>query len=159
AQGSIIKNLLEGYGIPLQGQILSKEYTGFNPDLKPYPYDPEKAKQLLAEAGYPNGFEITLNSPQGRYIMDKEASEAIVGQLAKVGVRANIKVQEWAAYLKDLMAKTLTPVAFIGMSTFPDADPMLSIHYTGNPYSYVANPELDAKLKQARNLADQTKRN
>src|SRR5205823_5499171 len=50
------------------------------------------------------------------------------------------------------------PVAFIGMSTFPDADPMLSIHTTGNVYSYYANPDLDAILKQARTTTDTAKR-
>lgn len=155
---AIIQQLLQGYGIQLQGQILSKEYTGFNPDLKSYPYDPEKAKQLLAAAGYPNGFEVTLYSPQGRYIMDKEISEAVAGQLAKVGVRANIKVEEWAAYIKDLIAKTLTPIAFIGMSTFPDADPMLGIQIAGNPYSYYANPEFDRIIKQARTTSNQQSR-
>ncbi len=70
----------------------------------------------------------------------------------------NVKVEEWAAYIKDLIAKTLTPVAFIGMSTFPDADPMLTIHVSGNVYSYFASEKLDDILKQARTTTDAAKR-
>src|SRR5215216_2740285 len=155
---AIVNNILQGYGVKLQGQVLSKEYVGFNPDLQPYPYDANKAKQLLADAGYANGFSVTLFSPQGRYQDDKEVSEAVSGQLAKVGVQANVKVEEWAAYIKDLIAKTLTPVAFIGMSTYPDADPMLSIHIAGNPYSYYANPQFEDVLKKARSTTDEAER-
>ncbi|MCA1647820.1 MAG: ABC transporter substrate-binding protein [Chloroflexi bacterium] len=155
---AIVNSVLQGYGVKLQGQILSKEYVGFNPDLQPYPYDADKARQLLAQAGFSSGFSVTLFSPQGRYQNDKEVSEGVAGQLAKVGVQANIKVEEWAAYIKYLIAKTLTPVAFIGMSTFPDADPMLSIHIAGNPYSYYANPQFEEVLKKARSTTDEGQR-
>jgi len=61
---------------------------GYDAQVKPYPYDPERAKRLLAEAGQAQGLTLTLNSPNGRYIKDKEVAEAISGQLQKFGARS-----------------------------------------------------------------------
>ncbi len=69
---------------------------------KAYEYNPDKAKALLAQAGYPNGFETTLWTPQGRYLMDSQVSEAVVGYLDKVGVKVKMQVMEWATYINAL---------------------------------------------------------
>src|SRR5262249_40916146 len=54
---TLVKTVYHGLTKPEQGQVIQADTFGFNPDLKPYPYDPAKAKQLLAAAGYPNGFK------------------------------------------------------------------------------------------------------
>jgi len=64
-----------------------------------YEYNPEKARQLLAEAGYPNGFRVRFYSPSGRYLKDLEVAEAVQAQLAGVGIQAEIVTLEWATYL------------------------------------------------------------
>jgi len=69
---------------------------------KVYEYNPDKAKALLAQAGYPNGFETTLWTPEGRYLMDRQVSEAVVGYLDKVGVKVKMQVMEWATYINAL---------------------------------------------------------
>jgi len=74
-----------------------------NPDLKPYPYDPEKAKALLAEAGYPDGFDVVLNTPVGRYNKDKEAAEAIGAYLTEVGIRTEVVPMDWATYVQEML--------------------------------------------------------
>lgn len=63
-----------------------------------YAYDPEKAKNLLAEAGYANGFKMVIDSPQGRYAQDKETAEAVAAYLRKVGIDAEVRTAEWAVY-------------------------------------------------------------
>ena len=60
---------------------------------------PSSARQLLAEAGYPNGFRTQLYAPSGRYLKDIEVAEAIQAQLAEVGIIADIVTMEWATYL------------------------------------------------------------
>jgi ABC-type transport system substrate-binding protein len=70
--------------------------------VKGFPYDPAKAKQLLAAAGYPNGFEISLWTPKGRYLKDYELAQAVQQQLAAVGVKAKLETFEWGAYLAQL---------------------------------------------------------
>lgn len=156
---AIIKNLLQGYGEELQGQWLTKGYFGFNPNLHPYGYDPQKAKDLLQQAGLtPSQISLDFYSPQGRYMMDKEVAEAVAGQLQNFGVKVNLKTVEWATFIKDFVAKKMTPAIFIGMSTPADANYLLGLHVTGNVYSYYANPQFDQDMKDAGANMDQTKR-
>ena len=68
---AIIANILDGFGKKLEGQVLSEEYWGYQAALEAYPYDPDKAKELLAEAGYPDGFDLRIVSPRGRYMMGR----------------------------------------------------------------------------------------
>ena len=74
----IIKNVLDGKAMRM-ATMLTPLHFGFDPALKPIKQDVDKAKKLLAEAGFPNGLELTLNGPQGRYVRDKEVLEAAAG--------------------------------------------------------------------------------
>jgi len=93
--------VLFGIATPAAG-MLSAPHEGHNPDLKPYPYDPDKARALLAEAGYPDGIKITINSPSGRYLQDKQLAEAIAGQVSEAGIDMTVNVLEWATFLKSI---------------------------------------------------------
>lgn len=98
---AIVQILLQGYGRVLDSP-LTPEYFAYTA-TGPYPYDPEKAKQLLAEAGYPKGFKVTLFTPHGRYLMDYRIAQAIQGYLAKVGVAVEVREMEWATYIATLL--------------------------------------------------------
>jgi peptide/nickel transport system substrate-binding protein len=93
----IITHVLEGNAYPLTG-MLSPQVFGYDPGAKAFAYDPDKAKQLLVEAGFPNGFEIDYFSPTGRYPKDREVALVIVEQLSRVGIKANLKTPEWAIF-------------------------------------------------------------
>jgi len=94
---SIVKNIYQGRALAASN-VVAPLTTGYV-KVKGYSYEPEKAKKLLAEAGFPNGFKAKLWSPQGRYPKDFEMAQAIQQQLKKVGVDCTLETMEWAAYL------------------------------------------------------------
>lgn len=67
-------------------------------DFKRHPYDPEAAKKLLAEAGYPNGFELTMHCPNDRYVNDEQICQAATAMLARIGVKATLQAQPKAQF-------------------------------------------------------------
>lgn len=79
--------LFEGEAEALFGQYLTPAVLGFNPDVDPFNYDPDRARELLAEAGYSGGFSMTLKYTVGRYPLDREMGEVVSAYLEAVGVR------------------------------------------------------------------------
>jgi peptide/nickel transport system substrate-binding protein len=94
---AIVKSLYFGYGTRL-ATVVDKGSLGYDPSVQPYPFDPSKAKALLAEAGFPNGFETELDSFTGSIADHSKPAEAIVGFLQKIGVKAKQNVFEFAAF-------------------------------------------------------------
>jgi len=92
---TIADKLLEGKAKPIPTFIYPPMLGGL-PDLKPYPYDPEKAKQLLADAGYPGGFGCEIQCTSGEHIKDLEVAQTVQAYLADVGIKARIKPVESA---------------------------------------------------------------
>jgi peptide/nickel transport system substrate-binding protein len=97
---AIIDGLLPGlaseYCAPVTPAV-GKEFVTPQPC---YEYSPQKAKELLAQAGYPNGFEMDLWTSNGRYTKDREIGEATQAMLSAIGIRARLRTMEWAAYTK-----------------------------------------------------------
>jgi peptide/nickel transport system substrate-binding protein len=161
----IIKTVLGGRGYR-RATILNPWYPGYNPDIEPFPYDPEKAKTLLKKAGYPNGFDTNMNLIQGRVPKDKEVGEAIAGKLANVGIRCNIKWRDWGTHFGLASAGKLDGISFTSWGNWMhDADNSLfgqfhsSTQYAKKMMNGYRNPELDSLLEQARTTLDQTSRN
>ncbi|MCL5959573.1 MAG: ABC transporter substrate-binding protein [Chloroflexi bacterium] len=155
---AITKALLGGYG---QRRFTAVVPADVSPDIKPYPYDPAKAKQLLAEAGYPNGFEIVMDSPMGRYVKDKEVAQAVADYLTKVGVKTTVKPLDWATYAGQmLMAKKSDPLFLLGFSSFfdPVVD-LAALEYNNalNPTEW-NNAEFQSVFKQVQSTMDDKKR-
>src|SRR6266478_8901842 len=90
---SIVRNLYAGQGKPFSGGVADTDF-GYNASLKPYPFDPAKAKQLLADAGRPGGIDVSLHAGSGTMVNDKFLLETIADMWAKVGIRAKIDIME-----------------------------------------------------------------
>jgi peptide/nickel transport system substrate-binding protein len=156
----IIQTVLEGQGIRTATALTSRHF-GFDRSLQPVKQDLGLARRLLAEAGYPDGIDLTLNSPDGRYLKDKEVAEAAAGQLTKAGIRTRVRTFEWATYLNQMVyVHKATPMFFIGWgNTTWDADNTLfPLWRSGNPLANYYRPEYDALIDEAQTSTDPKRR-
>ncbi len=87
---AIIDRLLLGLGQPA-GQLAGPTMVGFNNELQPSPYDPARAKALLAEAGYPDGFKMTLQGPNNRYVADGQIAQALAQMFSAIGIETDVE--------------------------------------------------------------------
>ena len=141
--------------------------SGYNEDIEPYPYDPEKAKELLAEAGLPDGFEMELYAmPVPRpYMPDgQKVAEAIQKNLADVGVTAEIVSFEWATYLEKAANGEADAFLLGWTGDNGDADNFLYVlldqdNIGSNNYTYYENQELHDLFIQAQTEVDEEVRN
>jgi len=158
---SIIENVMLGMANKLQGQMAGTGCFGFNPDLQPYPYDPDKARELLTEAGYPNGFDVVFQTATGRYAKQKEVSEALAAYLAEVGIRVKLEVLEWGVLVDHVLASyDSSPLIYIGWNYYPYNDSGLTAEYfySKRPEGFANSPILDELLEKSRAEFDGEKR-
>jgi peptide/nickel transport system substrate-binding protein len=117
---AIAKATLGNYAqLPVSGGLATPGSFGYNPDLKAFPYDPGKAKQLLAEAGYPNGFSVEFNSSQGRYAQDSDAAQIVANQLGEIGIKVKVTFLESGVYLDKLFNQGMAPMYVMGTNSAP----------------------------------------
>jgi peptide/nickel transport system substrate-binding protein len=102
---AIQKAVMRGASAPT-GLMIAPGITGFPADLnKRLPYDPEAAKKLLAEAGYPTGFEVGMNCPNDRYVNDEEICKAVSAMLARIGVKVNLVAETKGSYFPKILSR------------------------------------------------------
>lgn len=154
---AIIKGVLHGIGEPL-ATMVSKYYPyGSDATLKPYPYDPAKAKQLLAKAGYPNGFDIRLYDGSDQ---PKEIAEVISAYWAQIGVKTDIQRIDYPTWSRLNNTHKSDP-ATITQFTNAIYDP---IHPVGGAFSKAGtwsdyeNPDVEALLEEVNRTTDVQKR-
>jgi peptide/nickel transport system substrate-binding protein len=156
----IIKSVLDGKGMRV-ATMLTDRHFGFDPALTPIKQDLGRTKQLLTEAGFPGGLDITLNAPQGRYVRDKEVAEAIAGQLTKAGIRTTLRVFEWGTYLNTMgYVHKAGPVWLIGWGTATyDAETVyVPLFRSGKILSNYHNSDFDGMIDEAQTIMDPKKR-
>lgn len=156
---ALIKVLLAGQATRLDGPIGPGQFA-YDKDLQPrYTYNPAKARELLKQAGYPNGVEIDFYATVGRYIADKQICEAIVPMLEAVGFKVNLKTPEWGTMWANVQ-KGGTPFYYMGRGSVIDPSAALSQYFeTGqSPRIKFSNKEVDTALRAEREEFDETKR-
>jgi peptide/nickel transport system substrate-binding protein len=137
------------------GNVVPKTFE-FALPLEPYPYDPARAKKLLAEAGYPNGFDAGDLHPWPPY---NSMGEAVVGYLGNVGIKMRLRSMERAAFYGALASKKLKGVCLCINAVWGNAASRLSQTVPAEgAYTYGAYPDIEALYRQQANELDRRKR-
>ncbi|MGM0602576.1 MAG: ABC transporter substrate-binding protein [Bacillota bacterium] len=163
-EDAIVEHVMNGHAYPA-AQFYPDFVFGYNPDVERLPYDPEKAKELLAEAGYPNGFTIQLDSSNDRYINDGQTAQAVAIQLAKVGINVDLNVQTKSAHFDKVLSRN-TDFYLLGWSnTNGDGSGSLEslLHTPTDKYGRFnlgnySNDELDSVVEKAARTIDEDER-
>ena len=157
---AIVKNIFDGIGYPINGPV-GANVVGADPKLKRYPYDPQKSKELLAKAGFPNGCDIQLYYSAGRYPKDREVCQVVAAQTVKGGFQVELISQEWALFWdKQGVNGGKLPFYYIGRGSLTDADTLYDQYFrTGTTKrTNYSNPDLDKLVEEQQKTADQKKR-
>jgi peptide/nickel transport system substrate-binding protein len=163
---AIVKVVLRGNGIPT-GLAAPPFVNGWTKELDAYDRpDPARARQLLAEAGYPNGFAVTLDTPNNRYLNDEAISQALVGFLGQIGIKATLASRPFAQH-SPLIAEAKTDLYLFGwgVPTFDSAYNFNDLVHTRtgsygawNPSGY-SNADLDKRIQALGTEIDPARRN
>ncbi len=163
---AITSRTMENAGIPA-GQFMPEGAYGYSPDLLPPAYDVERAKALMAEAGYPNGFRIVLRSPNDRYINDAQVVQAVGQMWSRIGVKTEVITTPMSAHIGQV-SRYETAAYLLGWSN-PSGEPSLGLSAVMagvNPergvgrsnYGRYSNPRFDQALIEASTIMDDAKR-
>jgi peptide/nickel transport system substrate-binding protein len=156
----IIKTVLDGKGIRVATMLPSMHF-GFDPKLQPIKLDVARAKKLLAESGHPNGIEITLHGPRGRYVRDAEVAEAVTGQLTKAGIKTTLRTYDFVTYLNNMVyVHKAGPVWLIGWGTGTMDAETVYVPLFKSPGIFVnwQNDDFNRMVDEAQAIMDEKKR-
>ena len=163
---AIVERTMEGAAVAT-GQLMPEGMSGYVPGMKPEPFDPEGAKKLLAEAGYPDGFALTLHGPNDRYVNDDQICQAIAQMLSRIGIQTRVETLPSAVYFSRANKLEFSFMLVGWAADTAEASSPLKAQLatfdvkkgmgTANRGRY-SNPKVDAPLEQALATVDDVKR-
>ncbi len=162
---AIVEKIMEGHAIPA-GQFLPEGFFAISPKLKPEKFDPESAKKLLAEAGWKDGFGLTIHGPNNRYVNDAKICQAIAQMLTRVGIITKVDTMPKNVFFPrgSKLEFSFLLVGW-GSSTGEPSSPLGALLHTydkakgyGNTNrGRFSNKELDAVIEEALRTVDRKK--
>jgi peptide/nickel transport system substrate-binding protein len=153
---TMIKSLMHGSTVPLASVV---NPPNANPDLTPYGYHPDRAKQLLAEAGFPNGFDLDIDfTPM--WGQDKDVSETVAGYLNAVGIRTHLHADEWNDFRRKLSNASFDGLFYAGWAALinPPVELVIFTCRQEDNASGYCDPKFDELAHSASTEFDVTKR-
>ncbi|MGB5082864.1 MAG: ABC transporter substrate-binding protein [Burkholderiales bacterium] len=152
---AIAGRLMDGAALPASN-LVSPPVFGYAPDLEPTAYDPEGAKRLLAAAGYPLGFAMTLAAPNNRYVNDEQIAQAVAQMLARIGLPVRVEALPMNTYLTKGRQGDFA-FALLGWGSFSGDLALRALLATADPgkgfgafnWSGYSNPRVDELLERA----------
>ncbi|MCC6716477.1 MAG: ABC transporter substrate-binding protein [Acetobacteraceae bacterium] len=165
-RAAIVDRVMEGAAVAT-GQFLAKGSTSYVDDLAPPAYDPEAARKLLAEAGYPRGFRITLQGPNDRYVNDEKVIQAVGQMWTRIGLQTKVDAITWPSFIGRASKQEFSAffVAW-GVSSGEASNPLRALIHTfdasrgfgsANRARY-SNPALDAVIERGMAITDDAAR-
>jgi peptide/nickel transport system substrate-binding protein len=164
---AMVERVMEGEAV-IASQFLPKGGAGTSEAIQPVPFDAARAKALLAEAGYPNGFRVTLHGPNDRYVNDAKIVQAVAQMLTRIGVQAQAEVMPWSVYSsRNAAAEFSMSLGAWGVNTGETSNPLKALVSTydrqaGMGASNVgrySNPAVDDLVKRALVTMEEAPRN
>ncbi|KAA2238353.1 ABC transporter substrate-binding protein [Salinarimonas soli] len=163
---AIVERIMGGVAVAA-GELLPTPLFGTSPDMKADTFNPDQAKKLLAEAGYPNGFEVTLGTPNDRYINDEKIAQAVAQMLSRVGIKVNVDAMTASTFFTRRNKYEFSLyLAGWGADSGEMANPLVALVATMNTQTGMghtnrgrySNPELDKLIVEAQATVDDAKR-
>jgi peptide/nickel transport system substrate-binding protein len=163
---ALVERVMEGAAVAT-GQLMPENFFGYVPALKPDAYDPEGARKLLAEAGYPDGFGLTLHAPNNRYVNDEQVAQAVAQMLSRVGIVTRVDAMPSAVFFtRGSKLEFSFMLVGWGAETMEASSPLKALLATFNAAKGLgaanrgrySNSKMDAVLDQAMATVDDTKR-
>jgi len=163
---TIVERIMDGVATPAY-QFLPDGMFGALPNAPELKYDPKAAKALLTEAGYPDGFELTLSSTNDRYINDAQITQAVAQYLSRIGIRTTVDTMTRSVYFPRRAKRDFSASLGGWGSETGEASNFIQYWTTttntqlglgSSNYGAFSNPELDTKFVEALRTVDDTKR-
>ena len=164
---AIIDKVMNGHAY-LMNSVIPEGYVGYE-DYEMPEYNPERAKELLAESGYPDGFEVTLDAPNDRYVNDGQIAQAVAGYFEKVGIKVNLNLMPKSNFFTHIRVRDNNTMLLMtgwadssveGISFLKD---MIHSYHPDQNYGTInrghyENAEIDALIEEGLSEPDPEKR-